>query len=69
MTKTTQGIHVINTLQQRLERGAKIIQNIGGNYRQTWFKPDGTPLSDLELKIPDLYWGPTTWTGCGPMTY
>lgn len=45
----------IETLRERFEKKAGIIMNLLGNYRETWFKPDGTPLSDYELRVPDSW--------------
>lgn len=66
-TKIAQEAQSILTLQERLDGRADLIRNIVRNYQKTWFKPDGTPLSDLELSIPDLRWEPGVWTGYGPL--
>lgn len=58
-TKITKEEQVILKLQEKLERRASVIRENQRNYQITWFKPDGTFLSDSELSIPDLYWQPT----------
>lgn len=66
-TKLAQEAQTILTVQKKLERKADVIRRISGNYQKTWFKPNGTHLTDLELSIPDLYWEPSTWGGYGPL--
>lgn len=68
-TKIAKGRIATEAMHQKLEARADMIRRVEINHKQTWFKPDGTSLTDLELRIPDLYWQSTTWTGCGPIAY
>lgn len=67
--KIAKGKEAIEVMHKKLEIRADRIRRVERNYERTWLKPDGTPLADLELRVPDLYWEPTTWTGYGPIAY
>jgi hypothetical protein len=54
-TNALQRVEKICVLREKLGIRTGIFMNLEKNRRETWFKPDKTPLSDYELRVPDSW--------------